>query len=448
LDNLTELNLLDTNLQVLTPKIGALVKLCKLILTGNKLQDLPEELYKLTNLNELDLRGNRISHISQAIGNLAELTKLDLSSNQIESLPPEICQLSRLTSLNLSENALINLPPDICKLTSLKEFYVYGNKLPQDCDEFIYKGQIKSQLEFFSIYFQEDAKRKKMNKVNKEKFRDNVNISDRKHIVVFSALNEEIEKVKDSISAFRFPLKLIWSDHNTDGLAYSKAHLYEEYDLIAISPNLMGLTETAIVATTSFRLFKPLLTVMIGICAGRHDNKVQLGHIIVPDKAFHYQYGAQTALKLEPEILCENVNTNLYTMAQKMKTHEKFDFWMRENLQRSTVPKARCDCHIGPMASSDLVAKWDHLLEHATSMDRKVIGLDMESYAFLRSASKCGFLNCSFIIKCVTDYADKAKDDQIREWAQIVPARFFYFMIAYWLDHEIKSNFFNTMIMS
>ena len=40
----------------------------------------------------------------------------------------------------------------------------------------------------------------------------------------------------------------------------------------------------------------------------------------------------------------------------------------------------------------------------------------------------------SWIVKCVTDYADGEKGDGVREWATVASARFFYLMLARWLD--------------
>ncbi len=266
----------------------------------------------------------------------------------------------------------------------------------------------------------------------------------RNSIVVLAALYEELEKVfDDERSTARFPLQLSWSRHTLDGLKtrYWRTVLDEQHELIAVTPDSMGLTETAIVATAAFKTFKPSLAAMIGICAGRHDKGVRLGHIVVPTHAFHYQFGARTENELKPEIRAESVDSSFSTAAQSISGHESFPIWMNEKHPKAIRPKARCECHVGPMASSDYVAKWDELIKHAANMDRKVIGIDMESYAFLRAAKQCGLARESFIVKCVTDYADKDKDDQIREWAQVAAARFFYSMLQRCLDDNAGTAF-------
>lgn len=272
--------------------------------------------------------------------------------------------------------------------------------------------------------------------------------STRDTIVVTAALYEELDRMFDARSASRFPIKLHWSRHLLDALRlnYWRAQLTESYDLIAVTPDSMGLTETAIVATTAFLAFKPRLSAMIGICAGRHGMGVRLGHIIVPNQAFHYQFGKMEKPGLKPEIRAETVDPHLYTSAQRIGGHEDFEQWMSEGHASSMSPEARCRCHVGPIASSDFVANWKALVEQAADMDRKVVGLDMESYAFLRAAKLCGLSQESFVVKCVTDYADKKEDDpRIREWAQVSAARFFYFMLARWLDDREKTNLWDRV---
>ena len=269
----------------------------------------------------------------------------------------------------------------------------------------------------------------------------------RKNIVVFSALYEELKRVREKRTTIRFPLELDWSSHTLKSVntPYLRTQIGEHHDLIAITPNSMGLTETAIVATATFEAFKPVLAAMLGICAGRNDMGVELGHLIVPTHAFHYQFGERTDEGLKPEIRSESVAMSFCTSAQRVGDNENFHNWMNEEHAETMRPTASSKCHIGPMASSDYVAKWDKLIEHAVGMDRKVIGIDMESYAFLRSAKTCGIANDAFIVKCVTDYADKDKDDQNREWAQVAAARFFYFMLARWLDDTDLTSYWVKM---
>lgn len=264
-----------------------------------------------------------------------------------------------------------------------------------------------------------------------------------RRVLVLAALYEELDHVvRDDRATARFPLKLSWKRKELPILKidYWQAAIGKDSELIAVTPNSMGLTETACIATACFEIFRPVMAAMVGICAGRYDLGVRLGHIIVPTQAFHYQFGAFSEDGLSPEIRSESVNPKYTTAAHRVGGHSDFASWMNEAHPATLKPKALPAHHIGPMASSDYVAKWQKLIKIAADMDRKVVGIDMESYAFLRAAKRCGLSQDSFIVKCVTDYADKKKDDSVREWAQVAAARFFFFMLARWLDDRNNSE--------
>lgn len=287
-----------------------------------------------------------------------------------------------------------------------------------------------------------------------EKTMNSLKMGERKTtVLVLSALYDELDPVvRDARGSIRFPLALKWERRELHALKieYWYAVIAKDYEVVAITPNSMGLADTAIIATGCFETFKPAMAAMIGVCAGRYTCGVRLGHIIVPTQAFHYQFGARTKEGLEPEIRVEGVNSRYTTAAKRVGGHNDFAAWMNENHPATLKPNALPACHVGPMACSDYVAKWEQLLKDAAKMDRKVVGIDMESYAFLRAANRCGMAQDSFVVKCVTDYADKDKDDSVREWAQVAAARFFFLMLARWLDDRNvsagkKTNYWKKM---
>lgn len=105
---ITELNLQCKGLNTLSPEIGRLNALKKLVLYENDLKVIPPE-----------------------IGNLITLTILILDKTKLKSLPPEIGKCISLELLNLDANALTNLPPEIGNLKRLKNISSNGNVFPQ-----------------------------------------------------------------------------------------------------------------------------------------------------------------------------------------------------------------------------------------------------------------------------------------------------------------------------
>ncbi|XP_049540390.1 leucine-rich repeat-containing protein 47-like [Anopheles darlingi] len=112
---LASLNLLDVNdtpLQVISPRLASLTHLQSLLLFRNKIAELPAAIGTLGELKVLDLSGNKLTSLPTEFGQLRSLTTLNLSFNQLKTV--ELTQLAHLSVCNLSGNQLEEVP----------EFYV------------------------------------------------------------------------------------------------------------------------------------------------------------------------------------------------------------------------------------------------------------------------------------------------------------------------------------
>uniref|UniRef100_A0A2M4BIV0 Putative leucine-rich repeat-containing protein 47 n=1 Tax=Anopheles marajoara TaxID=58244 RepID=A0A2M4BIV0_9DIPT len=112
---LASLNLLDVNdtpLQVISPRLASLTHLQSLLLFRNKIAELPAAIGKLGELKVLDLSGNKLTELPAEFGQLRSLTTLNLSFNQLKTV--ELTRLAHLSVCNLSGNQLEEVP----------EFYV------------------------------------------------------------------------------------------------------------------------------------------------------------------------------------------------------------------------------------------------------------------------------------------------------------------------------------
>lgn len=108
---LTALNLLDINdtpLAELSPKVGELKNLQSLLLFRNKINTIPVEIGQLTILKVLDLSGNQIESIPVELNQLKQLTTLNLSANKLRHV--DMSQLENLSVCNLAANELENFP--------------------------------------------------------------------------------------------------------------------------------------------------------------------------------------------------------------------------------------------------------------------------------------------------------------------------------------------------
>ncbi|XP_039437746.1 leucine-rich repeat-containing protein 47-like [Culex pipiens pallens] len=153
---LSALNLLDVNdspLDVISPKIADLKHLQSLLLFRNRIVEIPAEIGRLSALKVLDLSGNKIERVPGEIGQLKTLTTINLSgnllkeadlsalegliiinlsSNQLErfpELPLSKLEVQHLSDINLEKNQIREIPAGLVKQNGLKTLNVAENKI-------------------------------------------------------------------------------------------------------------------------------------------------------------------------------------------------------------------------------------------------------------------------------------------------------------------------------
>lgn len=203
---------------------------------------------------------------------------------------------------------------------------------------------------------------------------------------------------------------------------------------------------------------------MIGICAGRYkDNaqnneQVEIGDIIIPNTAWHYYFGKITEVQVEnsenklerevkeefkPEPKYVNVKGHLLSyLLDALKDVEVLAQISSLYPTRTGRPNNLLKAHDRPIGSSDLVVAAASKFQKAVEANRKLIAVDMESYAVLRVAEELN--KNAVVIKSVSDYGDKRKgqddSEKYREYAYFTAAAFYKF-VQYLSE---RSTFFLT----
>jgi len=238
-------------------------------------------------------------------------------------------------------------------------------------------------------------------------------------ILVISALDEELD--------YLFELPLNWSELKVqkDGASYRRGHFANDIDIIVTSARSMGLIATSILTAKALKEWNPSVVAMIGICGGRKEKGVNIGDIIVANQCFHYQYGAFENGKILRELRVENTETQVIDIVEHLSRRTSILSEIYQSLPRGfKKPNTLLQCHVGPMASADLIVKDVEKFGEAIEADRKTIAVDMESYAFMRAA-RLANTRWAFVVKSVSDFADAKKDDEYREYAKLTSAKMF-----------------------
>lgn len=129
LENITQLDICDKNINEILPQIENLTKLVVVSASSNNIKELPLELFKLKSLNMLDLADNNISVIPHEIEKV-NIFYLDISNNPIEELPPIFYKKKRISTLYLHNTNIKTIPKDICQLKNLTSLTFDDKHLP------------------------------------------------------------------------------------------------------------------------------------------------------------------------------------------------------------------------------------------------------------------------------------------------------------------------------
>lgn len=184
------------------------------------------------------------------------------------------------------------------------------------------------------------------------------------------------------------------------------------YSLALTTPLSMGRVNAAVTTGAAIRRWRPRYLLLVGIAAGTKANEVKLGDILLPDQIVDYELQKITDAGPEIRWRVHQADPRLRLAADGFKTNG----WRRRiGVQRPEegTPKI----HVGPVATGDKVAKTEQLFEQLLADWPKLIGLEMEAggaaEAAFQHADPPGF----FMIRCVSDLGNSAKDDRWRAYA-------------------------------
>ena len=242
-------------------------------------------------------------------------------------------------------------------------------------------------------------------------------------VLIVSALKDELKYLVGSTDASFSEMEI----EEGFGFRYWRGSIKtgnssDEISLIAVTGDKMGLVEMSIIISKALTIWKPQSAFLIGICGGRKSKGVELGDIVIPNHVFHYSFGAVEDGELKSEIKSEIIKERSLLKLEKLMNHNNLFALWRDCPSGIPKPRGIPKIHTDPLGSADLVLKDVKRLEgEAARIERKVKAVDMEAYAFARTARAFG---CDeiMVIKCVSDFADEKKDDAIREYATYLPA--------------------------
>lgn len=187
----------------------------------------------------------------------------------------------------------------------------------------------------------------------------------------------------------------------------------------------MGMVSAAILSTISLITYRPHIIIMGGICAGV-EGKVNIGDIVVANPTFNHEAGKKTESGFEANFTQRNLTRNVYDLCQTMAEDQVLLRQIRDAWDfRTGKPATELVAHIVPMGSGSSVITETKTIENIAIHNRKITGLDMEAFAVAQSAYETlGNETPWLVVKGVQDFANPGKNDESREYAAFVSAKF------------------------
>jgi nucleoside phosphorylase len=221
-----------------------------------------------------------------------------------------------------------------------------------------------------------------------------------------------------------------WRNIEREGVVYQVADYKiddQTFKIVAVSQLHMGMPQAAVLTTKSIILWSPSVVVMTGICAGV-EGQVNMGDLVIANKVFDYGSGKVVNGKLRPNFEPVQMDAWLWQLLELFR----HDDAIMEEISREYPldhghPGIPLVAHLGSMGCGSAVVADAAMIEEIVLTERKLLALDMESYAVALATSlsttptkRVEF----FIVKSVVDFANSLKGDTHHNYACYVSAAF------------------------
>ncbi|MBW8359583.1 MAG: hypothetical protein K0M63_07260 [Weeksellaceae bacterium] len=239
------------------------------------------------------------------------------------------------------------------------------------------------------------------------------------YIIITALEQDEMEKVLPLIEK----IKKIPNDKHLIELGFFKSK--PEKSVIYASQLTTGMIDASILATELIVRFDPKFVIMTGVMGGKPDD-TNLGDVVISTKVFTIDKGKVTDDEFRKEIEATSTTSSFTTEITRHR-REIIAFISDSD----PIHNIRVQLHFEPIACvRSVIDNEGFFVENISTVDRKAIGLEMESYGIARA---CEIVNggrtIPMIIKSVMDNTQD-KTDGAKQTAAWTSAKVLEYIIA------------------
>jgi len=255
------------------------------------------------------------------------------------------------------------------------------------------------------------------------------------------------------ITALRSPeldsilnLEANWSSFNleNDSTEYHKGIFAEKgkkIKVIAAATPQMGMVPASTLTQKMIYNFRPKYVVMTGI-AGGVKGVGNLGDILIADISFDSGSGkiktdSDGSRIFEPDFKSIDLDTDIKEALLTCKGKREYLNEIKAKWPIRDIT-TELNIHIGPFASGSGVIENKKVIAEIKGHARKLIGIDMETYAVFYTAKHCSKPKpiAAFSFKSVSDFGDLDKNDNFQPYAAFTSANFMYNFVLNKIDFD------------
>lgn len=193
------------------------------------------------------------------------------------------------------------------------------------------------------------------------------------------------------------------------------------YRIVVKSLRSAGNTTASLATSRAIQEWKPKYVILVGVAVGISP-KIELGDILIADSVINF--GTHKSLKSAPFLRTDTVRpsqTLLSTIEQYMIED---DSW-RRLLQFPKLAKRKLGVHFGPVLSGDKLFMSESEFQKLKVDLPHILGADMEAWGVIEAGLAMQAQQTDvLIVRSISDYADRTKDDTWIGYAADIAASF------------------------
>lgn len=213
-----------------------------------------------------------------------------------------------------------------------------------------------------------------------------------------------------------------------EGLTAFEISLSNNLIGIVVKQPKMGLVNTSITVSKLLTRYNPKLISMSGICAGIED-KVKICDLIVPSECYQHDSGKWDEFGFKVDFNMASLPQTTISSIEVITESNEYQKYISLSKEHKKIILSKPCTQIGITSSGSAVIANTQMSELVSSINRKTIAFEMESFA-LYEAIKQLEKDCLFYsIKAVVDNGNESKSNDFQEIGCLISAKANLFII-------------------